>query len=318
MTKVIDIIRKAERPFASFELVPPLKGTDCKTLIRSLEPIFDFHPPFINVTFHRDEVEFQLNSDGSYTRQVLTRRPGTIAMTAAIMRHYDGEVVPHVVCGGASMMRIESELLDLNFLGIDNVMALRGDAMPGQKRFQPDVNGFAHSDELVSMISELNKGHYLDPNVKQGVATNFCVGVAGYPEKHADAANLDVDIANLKRKVDAGADYIITQMFFDNTRFYEFVNRCRAAGITVPIIPGLKPLSGIRQIEMLPRTFHLDIPRELTDEINAAKSKDAVYEIGKEWCLNQCRDLLAHGISAIHFYTMGKSENVMGIVKALF
>jgi methylenetetrahydrofolate reductase (NADPH) len=235
--KVIDILNSSKAPFASFELVPPLKGSEVTKLYNSIDPLMEFHPPFINVTCHRDEIEYTPNGDGSYTKLTLAKRPGTIAIVAAIMRRYDVQIVPHVICGGASKSKVESELLDLHFLGIHNVVALRGDAIPGQRFFQPEPDGFAHSDELVAMISNLNRGEYLDPTVKNGVATDFCVGVAAYPEKHFEAANLETDIQYLKRKVDAGADYIITQMFFDNEKFFDFIEKCRKAGITVPIIP---------------------------------------------------------------------------------
>ena len=240
MSKVIDIINASERPFASFELVPPLKGSDVNRLYAQLDPLMQFHPPFINVTCHRDEVEYVSNGDGTYTKMTLAKRPGTVAIVAAIMRRYPQiEIVPHVICGGASRSKVESELLDLHFLGIRNVVALRGDAIPGQRFFIPEPDGFSHSAELVAMISQLNRGNYLDPTVKNGLPTDFCVGVAAYPEKHYEAANLDTDIQHLKQKVEAGADYIVTQMFFDNSQYFRFVDRVRSAGISVPVIPGL-------------------------------------------------------------------------------
>lgn len=318
MSKIIDILNHSNTPFASFELVPPLKGSDVNKLYSSIEPLMELEPPFINITCHRDEIEFHDNGDGTYTKLTLAKRPSTLAITAAIMKHFNVEVVPHVICGGASKAKIESELLDLNFMGIDNVVALRGDAIPGQRYFTPEADGFAHSSELVKMVSNLNAGKYLDPNVKNGVCTSFCVGVAGYPEKHFEAANIETDIAHLKAKVDAGADYIVTQMFFDNQKFYDFENACRNAGITVPIIPGLKPLSVARQLEMLPRAFHLDIPQELVSELSKAVSKEAAYEVGIEWCAAQSRDLLSHGVPAIHYYTMGKADNIKKVVKSVF
>ncbi|MBR6998210.1 MAG: methylenetetrahydrofolate reductase [Prevotella sp.] len=317
--KVIDILRTARRPFASFELVPPLKGSDVSLLYQSIEPLMQFQPPFINVTCHRDEIEYVPNADGTYTKMTLAKRPGTVAIVAAIMRRFPQlEIVPHVICGGASRSKVESELLDLNFLGIQNVVALRGDALPGQRFFIAEKDGFSHSSELVDMIGNLNRGRYLDPTVKDGLATNFCVGVAAYPEKHYEAANLHTDIQYLKRKVEAGADYVVTQMFFDNEQYFHFVDQCRAAGITVPIIPGLKPMSSKRQIDLLPRSFHIDIPQELVALMQQAKTAEAAYQTGIDWAVRQSRELLAHGAPAIHYYTMAKTDNVCQIVKAVF
>ncbi|MBQ7511184.1 MAG: methylenetetrahydrofolate reductase [Prevotella sp.] len=319
MSKVIDILKSGRAPFASFELVPPLKGSDVSRLYDSIDPLMEFHPPFINVTCHRDEVEYVPNDNGTYTKLTLAKRPGTVAIVAAIMRRYPQlEIVPHVICGGASRSKVESELLDLHFLGIENVVALRGDAIPGQRYFIPESDGFSHTNELVEMIRNLNHGHYLDPTVKNGLSTNFSIGVAAYPEKHYEAANLDVDVQNLKRKVEAGADYVITQMFFDNGRFYDFVGRCRAAGITVPIIPGLKPISSQRQIDLLPRSFHIDIPQELVGQLQKAHTAEEAYQVGIEWGIRQSRDLLEHGVEAIHYYTMAKTDNVRKIVGSVF
>lgn len=317
--KVIDILNGKRRPFASFELVPPLKGSDASRLYQSLDPLMEFQPPFINITCHRDEIEFVPKGDGTFTRMTLAKRPGTVAIVAAIMRRYPKlEIVPHVICGGSSCSRVESELLDLHFLGINNIMALRGDALPGQKHFLPESDGFSHSSELVGMISDLNRGQYLDPTVKQGLATDFCIGVAGYPEKHFEAANLESDIQNLRGKVEAGADYIVTQMFFDNEKFFTFVELCRKAGIKVPIIPGLKPISSKKQIDMLPRAFHIDIPQELVSLMNKTKTAEDAYQLGIEWAIKQSRELLEHGFPAIHYYTMAKPDNVCEIVRAVF
>ena len=317
--KVIDILNSSQHPFASFELVPPLKGSDATRLYDSIDPLMEFEPPFINVTCHRDEVEYVPNSDGTYTKMTLAKRPGTVAIVAAIMRRYPQlEIVPHVICGGASRSKVESELLDLHFLGIQNVVALRGDAIPGQRFFIPEPDGFSHSSELVGMIHNLNQGQYLDPTVKNGLPTNFCVGVAAYPEKHYEAANLDTDIQHLKEKVEAGADYIVTQMFFDNSQYFRFVEQLRQAGITVPVIPGLKPISSKRQIDLLPRSFHIDIPQALVSELSKTKSPLDAYQVGIEWAIEQSRDLLANGAPAIHYYTMAKTDNVRQIVKAVF
>ena len=319
MSKVIDILQSSAKPFASFEMVPPLKGSDVSQLYKSIDPLMQFRPPFINVTCHRDEVEFVPNADGTFSKMTVAKRPSTVAIVAAIMRRYpDLEIVPHVICGGASCAKVESELLDLHFLGIRNIVALRGDALPGQRFFIAEKDGFSHSSELVGMINNLNKGQYLDPTVKNGIATDFCVGVAAYPEKHYEAANLQTDIAHLKQKIDAGADYIVTQMFFDNEQYFRFVDQCRQQGLTVPIIPGLKPISTKRQIDLLPRSFHIDIPQELFEKIQQAKNNEEAYQIGIDWAIRQSRDLLAHGTPAIHYYTMAKTDNVCQIVKEVF
>ena len=317
--KVIDILNSKRRPFASFELVPPLKGSDASRLYQSLDPLMEFQPPFINITCHRDEIEYVPNADGTYTRMTLAKRPGTVAIVAAIMRRYpELEIVPHVICGGSSCSRVESELLDLHFLGISNIMALRGDALPGQKVFIPEPDGFSHSSELVGMISNLNRGQYLDPTVKQGLSTDFCIGVAAYPEKHFEAANPESDIQHLKQKVEAGANYIVTQMFFDNKKFFQFVELCRKAGITVPIIPGLKPISSKKQIDLLPRAFHIDIPQELVSLMSKTKTAEEAYQAGIDWAVKQSRELLEHDVPAIHYYTMAKPDNVCQIVRAVF
>lgn len=317
--KVIDILRSSQRPFASFELVPPLKGSDASKLYQSLEPLMKFQPPFINITCHRDEVEYVPNPDGTFSKLVLSRRPGTVAIVAALMRRYpELEIVPHVICGGSSKSRVESELLDLHFLGLHNVMALRGDAIPGQKHFQPEPDGFSHSSELVSMISDLNHGRYLDPTVRQGLSTDFCIGVAGYPEKHFEAANLETDIRFLRQKVEAGAQYIVTQMFYSNDRYFRFVDLCRQAGIDVPILPGLKPISSRKQIDMLPRAFHIDIPQPLVGMLEKTKTAEEAYQAGIEWAIRQSEELLRQGVPAIHYYTMAKPDNVCQVVKAVF
>lgn len=316
--KVIEILAQKKSPFASFELVPPLKGSDISKLYNSIEPLMEFAPPFINITFHRDEVEYRQKADGTIEKVTVTKRPGSVAIAAAIMKRFPVEVVPHIICGGASRHKIENDLLDLNFLDIQNVVALRGDAIPGQKHFSPEPDGHRYSCELVEQIHKLNQGIYLDESITNAISTNFCIGVAGYPEKHYEAPNIDIDIENLKQKVEAGADYIITQMFFDNAKFYQFTKQCRAAGITVPIIPGLKPISTQTHIEMLPRAFSLDLPQELMQELRKCKANKDIYQVGIEWCTAQSKDLLAHGAPAIHYYTMGKADNIREILKRSF
>ena len=278
----------------------------------------EFAPPFINITFHRDEVEYRQKNDGRFEKVILTKRPGSVAIAAAIMKRFPVEVVPHLICGGTSKHQLENDLIDLNFLDIQNVVALRGDAIPGQKYFTPEPDGHRYSCELVEQIHNMNQGIYLDSSLTDAVHTNFCIGVAAYPEKHYEAPNIDIDIENLKHKVDAGADYIVTQMFFDNAKFYTFVEKCRAAGISVPIIPGLKPISTSTHIEMLPRAFSIDLPQDLMKEVRKCKDNKEIYRVGIEWCVAQSQDLLAQGAPAIHYYTMGKADNIREILKRTF
>ena len=310
--KITDILNRKAKPFATFELVPPLKGSDINKLYKAIDPLMEFKPPFINITFHRNEIEFRQKENGTFEKITVTKRPGSVAIAAAIMKRYQLEVVPHLICGGASKYTLENDLIDLNFLDITNVMALRGDAII------PEVDGHKYSCDLVSQIHNMNQGKYLDETLTNAIATNFCIGVAGYPEKHYEAPNPETDIMNLKRKVDAGADYIVTQMFFDNNRFFHFVDKCRTAGITVPIIPGLKPISTHTHIEMLPRTFSIDLPEELMKEVRKCKNDQEIYQVGIEWCITQSKDLLAHGAPAIHYYTMGKADNIRTILKQTF
>ncbi|GHV63957.1 methylenetetrahydrofolate reductase [Bacteroidia bacterium] len=320
--KVIEILNKAEKPFASFELVPPLKGSDVEKLYGAIEPLLEFKPPFINITTHRDEIEFRPTTngrqDGCFEKVTVTKRPSTVAIAAAIMKRFDLEIVPHLICGGVGRSKLENDLLDFHFMGIHNVVALRGDAVSGQKLFTPEPDGHSHCYELVQQIHSMNEGKYLDYNLSDAVATDFCVGVGGYPEKHVESPNQETDIQFLKQKVDAGADYIITQLFFDNDRFYDFVKRCRAVGITVPIVPGLKPISTQKHIDMLPRTFSIDLPEALMKEIRKCKNKEDFYHTGIEWCTMQSKDLLKHGVPAIHYYTMGKADNIREILTKTF
>ena len=308
--KISEILAESRGAFPSLEIVPPLKGMSKAELVESIRPFMEFSPKYINVTCHRDEYEFRKEKDGNWSRHLVRNRVSETAVCGAIMSEYDIETVPHIICGGASKEEIESLLYDLKFMGISNVMALRGDSITGEKRFTPTEGGYKYASELVEGIRSFEK--------KTGDEW-FSIGVGGYPEKHFEAANIETDIRNLKTKVDNGADYIITQMFFDNKVFYDFVDRCRAEGINVPIIPGLKPLANARQIAMLPESFSLNIPVELTDEIlKAGDDKDAVYRIGTDWCIAQCKDLIAHGVPAVHFYTMGKSRNVTEILRRCF
>ena len=318
--KVSEILADSKKAFPSLEIVPPLRGITKKELIESIAPFMEFSPKYINVTSHRDEYEYTEQPDGSFSRRLIRNRINETTVCSAIMSEYDIEVVPHLICGGNTIEELESRLDNLAFLGINNILALRGDSMTGEKRFTPTPGGYRYASELVEGIrnyqgsSTYRRSKGLDTDDRY-----FCIGVGAYPEKHFEAPNIETDIANLKKKVDAGADYIITQMFFDNNIYYNFVAKCRAAGITVPIIPGLKPLSTVRQIGTLPESFSLDIPLELTEAMKSAgDDRKAAYRIGTEWCTMQCKDLIAHGVPAVHFYTMGKSENIVSILQECF
>ena len=315
--KISEILAGSSKAYPSIEIVPPLRGITKEELLESIAPFMEFSPKYINVTSHRDEFEYREEADGSFSRHLLRNRINETTVCAAIMSKYDVEVVPHLICGGCTKEEIESRLDNLAFLGINNIVALRGDSMAGEKRFTPTPGGYSYASELVEGIRNYQGSNSYRRS--RGLDTDdrvFCIGVGAYPEKHFEAANIETDILNLKKKVDAGADYIITQMFFDNQIYYDFVEKCRAAGITVPIIPGLKPLSTARQISVLPEAFSLDIPLELTNEIEKHKEdKEAVYQIGTEWCTAQCKDLLKNNVPAVHFYTMGKSRNITDILR---
>lgn len=303
--KICELLARGHRPFPSLEIVPPLKGLTKQELLETIRPLMEFSPPYINVTCHRDEYEYREEADGTFSRHLVKNRVSEVAVCGAIMSAFDVEAVPHIICGGATAEAIESKLHDLRFLGMANVMALRGDSIVGEKRFTPVRGGYRYASELVEAM--------------RAFGSFFSIGVGGYPEKHFEAPNPETDIANLKKKIDAGADYVVTQMFFDNRVYYDFVARCRAAGITVPIVPGLKPLSTPRQVGLLPEAFSLDIPVELTEAmLRAGDDREKAYRTGTEWCIMQCRDLLAHGVPAVHFYTMGRTRNIVDILKACF
>ena len=318
--KVSEILAGSKKAFPSLEIVPPLRGLTKDELLESIEPFMEFSPRYINVTSHRDEFEYRQEADGSFTRHLIRNRISETTVCAAIMSRYDVEVVPHLICGGSTAEEIESKLDNLAFLGINNIVALRGDCISGEKRFSPTPGGYRYASELVEGIRNYQgSSTYRRSRGLEADDRFFCIGVGAYPEKHFEAPNIETDIANLKRKVDAGADYIITQMFFDNKVYYDFVEKCREAGITVPIIPGLKPLSTYKQLSVIPEAFSLDIPVELTREMTKAKdNKEALYRIGTEWCTMQCKDLIAHGVPAVHFYTMGKSRNITEILRECF
>ena len=305
--KISDILKTSGKPFPSLEIVPPTNGIRKDELLAKIGGLMEFAPRYINVTCHRDEVEFRPKPDGSFSRHLVRSRLSPVAVCAAVMSAFPVEIVPHLICAGNTAEDIRNQLFDYKVLGINNILALRGDSVLGEKRFTPTPGGYAHADELVTAIRSFEEGE-----------ETFSIGVGGYPEKHFEAPNPEADIENLRRKVEAGADYVITQMFFDNAVFYRFVDRCRAAGITVPILPGLKPLSTARQVALLPESFSIDIPQELALAVAGASGPGEVYEIGTQWCIRQCRDLLAHGVPAVHFYTMGRTDNIARVLRECF
>lgn len=315
--KVTDLIGPSTKTIFSFELLPPLKGQSASKLYETIDELIEYKPAYINLTTHRDEIEYRPLDNGLLEKKTVRKRPGTVAIAAAIQHKYGIPVVPHVVCGGFTKEETENMLIDLNFLGIKNVLALRGDGLKSENFFVPEKNGHAHANELVEQIVQLRSGRYLDPDLKNRTAMDFCIGVAGYPEKHSEASNLETDLQYLKQKVGAGADYVVTQMFFDNRKYYDFVDRCRAAGITVPIIPGIKPLALMNQITLLPKIFSIDIPEEFASEVRKCKTNDEARQLGTEWAILQAKDLIANKVPCLHIYTYGISDNTRQIAKTI-
>jgi methylenetetrahydrofolate reductase (NADPH) len=315
---VIELINNSRKPLFTFELLPPLKGHSIDRIYNAIDRLMEFAPAYINFTSHRNEVVFAERADGLMEKRVTRKRPGTIALAAAVKYKYNVTVVPHVLCGGFTKEETENVLIEMNFLGINDVLALRGDPPKGSRVFIPEKEGHRYTNELVGQINDMNKGKYLDPALKSVSPTSFCIGVAGYPEKHFEAPNMKNDMVNLKRKVDAGAQYIVTQMFFDNKKFYEFRDECRNAGITVPVIPGIKPVTALTDMSLLPQTFHIDLPEELVHELLKCTTDDDVREAGIEWATMQSRELLKNEVPGIHYYTLGRSDNVARIVKASY
>jgi methylenetetrahydrofolate reductase (NADPH) len=315
--KIIDHINQAKDTLISFEVLPPLKGKGIGALYKHLDPLMEFKPAYINVTYHRSEHVFKKTNDGTFEKVVVRKRPGTEAICASIMNKYNVDTVPHLICGGFSKQDTEDALLTLSYLGIDNVLVLRGDAAKNETAFEPEPGGHKYASDLLKQVVNLNHGIYLEEELKGTNGTKFCIGVAGYPEKHFEAANMETDIKHLKAKVDAGADYIVTQMFFDNKKYFAFVENCRAAGITVPIIPGLKPLTSKKQLAIIPRTFYVDLPSDLLNAIVQCKTDEDCEKIGEEWLLAQSKELKAAGVPVLHYYTLGKPQVVANVVKEL-
>ena len=316
--KVTQHIENAKgKPLFSFEIVPPQKGSNIKDLYENIDPLMEFKPPFIDVTTSREEYVY-IEKDGLFDRRITRMRPGTVGICASIQHKYGVDAIPHVLCGGFTKEETEYLLVDCQYLGIDNLVALRGDPMKGEKYFEPTKGGNAYAVDLVKQIKAMNAGQFLHDVLPMQNAPDFCVGVAGYPEKHIEAPSLEADLKRLKEKVDAGADYVVTQMFFDNKRFIDFVKSAREMGITVPIIPGLKPIATKKQLNLIPHRFKVDLPDDLIMEVVKAKDNDAVKQIGIEWCTQQSKELVKAGIPLLHYYSMGKAENVKAIARSIF
>ncbi|MBV6652662.1 MAG: methylenetetrahydrofolate reductase [NAD(P)H] [Mameliella sp.] len=317
--KVTEYFEKANgQTLISFEVLPPLKGGSMKAIFDTLDPLMEFKPPFIDVTYHREEFIYKMRSSGYYEKTSIRKRPGTVGICAAIMHRYGVDAVPHLICGGFTKEDTENALIDLNFLNINNVLALRGDARKFDGKFIPEENGHPYAIDLVKQIADMNEGKYLDSNIEKGAKSDFCIGIAGYPEKHFEAPNMDADMEFTKAKIEAGADYIVTQMFFDNQKYFDYVEKCRAKGINVPIVPGLKPMTKKYQLSALPRIFHIDLPDDLVNGIRNAKDGEARRQVGIEWCIQQSKELKAAGAPCLHYYTMGDAQTIQQIAEAVY
>ena len=311
-------LEKAKDTLVSFEILPPLKGKTITSIYDHLDPLMEFKPSWINVTYHRSETMFKKKTDGTFEKVDVRKRPGTVGICAAIMNHYNIDAVPHIICGGFTKRETEDALIDLQFLGIDNALILRGDAAKNESSFEPEPGGNKYAIDLLKQVGQLNQGIYLDEDILNGGKTDFCMGVAGYPEKHFESPNFEIDLIKTKEKVDAGAEYIMTQMFFNNQKFLDYVQACRDMGITVPIIPGLKPITNKKQLTILPRIFHVDIPTDLSNAINKCKTDAECEQVGTEWLIQQSKELKAAGVPVLHYYTLGKPKVIREVVSAVF
>lgn len=316
--KITEHIENAKgKTLFSFELLPPMKGKGIQGIFDAIDPLMEFKPPFIDVTSSREESVYKEHSNGLLEKVSYRKRPGTVAVCAAIMNKYGVDAVPHLICGGFTKEETEYALIDLQFLGIQNVLVLRGDARKSESSFVPTPGGHCFANELLQQVTDMNNGKYLHED-HVSVKSDFCIGVAGYPEKHFESPNLKTDFKYLKQKVDGGADFIVTQMFYDNSKYIEFVKQCRENGINVPIIPGLKPITSSKQLINLPKIFHIDIPDDLSDAVHACKTEADVKEVGIEWMISQCKELIAFGAPVMHFYTMGNPGPTKRIAQAIF
>lgn len=316
--KIIDHINESEKTLFSLEIIPPKKGDSIKNLFDQIDPLMEFKPPFIDVTYHREEYVYKERENGLLEKRSIKKRPGTVGICAAIQNHYEIDAVPHIICGGFTKEETENALIDLNFLGIDNVLALRGDNIKSEPEFVPEPTGNAYASDLVAQISAMNQGDYLDDEIQNPIPSDFCIGVAGYPEKHFEAPNMNFDLKWLKKKVELGAEYIVTQMFFDNKVYFKFVEDCKKIGIDIPIIPGIKPIATKKHLTTLPKIFKIDIPEDLEQEVVKCDDNAAVRELGIEWGIQQCRELIDAGVPVLHFYSMGKSDAIQRIAKEFF
>lgn len=316
--KITDHIKNAkDETLFSFEIIPPVKGRSIQELYNNIDPLMEFKPPFIDVTTSREEYVY-IDRDGLLDKKLTRMRPGTLGICASIKHKYDVDTVPHVLCGGFTKEETEYLLVDCHYLGIDNIMALRGDAMREEKYFQPAKGGHEYALGLVEQVQALNCGNYLHDTMDSDNCANFCIGVAGYPEKHLEAPSLQSDLKRLKEKVEAGADYVVTQMFFDNQKYFEFVAAAKEMGITVPIIPGIKPIAVKRHLQLLPQVFRIDLPQDLIEAVDACENNKAVRQVGVEWAIAQSKELKEAGVPVLHYYSMGKSDNVHAIASELF
>ncbi|MFH1159706.1 MAG: methylenetetrahydrofolate reductase [bacterium] len=317
--RVIDLINQSDKTLFSFEVLPPLKGHNVSGIYKAIDPLMEFNPSFINVTYHQEEVVYKKHPSGLLEKKTIRKRPGTVAISAAIKYKYPSvEVVPHLICGGFSKEDTEYALIDFHYLGINNLLALRGDPPKGIRDFIPEPNGHPYASGLVKQITDMNKGRYLDEGLRNTTATDFCVGVAGYPEKHIESPNFEYDLQYMKEKIDAGAEYIISQLFFDNQHYFNYVKRCRDAGIKIPIVPGLKPVATIKDITVLPQVFNIDIPEDLVKEIQRCRNNDEAFQAGIEWTIRQSQELIRFGVPVLHYFTIGISDNIRKIASALF
>ncbi len=317
--KITEYIENANgKTLFSFEVLPPLKGENVRVLFDHIDPLMEFKPPFIDVTYHREEYVYKKRENGFLERKTVRKRPGTVGICSAIQNHYKVDAVPHIICGGFTKEETENALIDLNFLGIDNLMLLQGDVRKPERRFTPEPDGHAYASDLIEQVVDLNHGKYLDEEIENAMPSDFCIGVAGYPEKHESAPNLETDLKFLKKKVEAGADYIVTQMFFDNQKYFDYVKTCREKNINVPIIPGIKPITNLKQTTLLPQMFNIDLPEALTKELEKCKDNGAAQKVGVEWAIQQSKDLIQFGVPSLHYYSMGTSTSVYLVAKNVF